>query len=88
MIAAAVLDLPILGDFIPSVALQIIAIFILLLIFILICINLSMIYTAYMKICMPDELTEKEDKKSRLGFVNKFKEYIYDQQKIAASPGF
>jgi hypothetical protein len=34
-----------------------------------------------MKICMPDELTEKEDKKSRLGFVNKFKEHEEEKRR-------
>ncbi len=42
--------------------------------------NLVTIYTAYSRICMPSELEHKE-KKSKLGFVNKFR--AYENEKAA-----
>ena len=42
--------------------------------------NLITIYTAYMRICMPNELTQSA-KKSKFGFVNKFKEYESERAK-------
>ncbi len=81
ILIAAIFDIPLLGDFIPDIALQVIAIFILLLLFILLCVNLSMIYSAYMKICMPEDRKEKEEKKSKLGFVNKFREHEEEKRR-------
>jgi hypothetical protein len=39
----------------------------------LIIINLSVIYTCYMKICMPGDEGVKEDKPSRFAFVNEYR---------------
>ncbi|MBR7116256.1 MAG: hypothetical protein IKC87_00920 [Clostridia bacterium] len=35
--------------------------------------NLTIIYTCYMRICMPEDLKEKEEKPSRFEFINEFR---------------
>ena len=38
--------------------------------------NLVAVYSAYMHICMPEDVTnDSREKPSRLGFVNKFREH-------------
>ena len=47
-----------------------------LLVFFVIILNLTCIFGCYSGICMPEELEEKDEpKKSRFGFVNKFREH-------------
>ncbi len=78
---SAVFDLP-LFSFLGGKALAIISVFLLLLIFITVGIILSIIYKAYMKICMPSDLRPKEAaKKSKFEFVNKFKAHEAEKQK-------
>ena len=77
---AAIFDLPLLS-FIPDKALAVIAVLLLLILFIVIAINLSIIYKAYMKICMPGDLTPSSPKKSRFEFVNKFREHEAEKRK-------
>jgi len=77
---AAVFDLPLLS-FMPDKALAIIAVLLLLILFIVTAINLSIIYKAYMKICMPGDLTPAPPKKSRFEFVNKFREHEEEKRK-------
>ncbi|MBR5140752.1 MAG: hypothetical protein IKV16_06830 [Clostridia bacterium] len=72
---ATVFDLPIL-DFIPRKPLAAMSITILLAMFIIIAVELSIIYKAYMRICMPSELGYNgEERKSKYQFVNKFREH-------------
>ena len=68
----AVLELPALSALGRAVA--IISIVVIIALLILIAINLVTIYRAYMQICMPDERV-REERKSRFGFVNRFREY-------------
>ena len=77
---AAIFDLPLL-NFMPAKALAIISVFLLLFIFFIVGIILSIIYKAYMKICMPSDLNQKADKKSKFDFVNKFREHEVEKQK-------
>ena len=42
--------------------------------------NLTCIYSAYMRICMPDE-REMEEKESRFGFVNSFRRHEEEKQR-------
>lgn len=78
---AAVFDLPIMS-FIGGKALAIISVFLLIFIFFVIGIILSIIYKAYMKICMPSDLTyTPNEKKSKFEFVNKFREHEAEKQK-------
>lgn len=76
----AIFDLP-LFSFMPPKALAIISILLLLAVFVIVAINLTVIYKAYMRICMPGECDCKEEKKSRFGFVNKFREHEAEKQK-------
>ena len=78
---AAIFDLPFMS-FIPGKGLAIISLIILLAVFIIIAIDLSIIYKAYLRICMPSDLNAKtEDKRSRFEFVNKFRDYEKGKQK-------
>lgn len=77
---AAIFDLPILS-FIPAKALAIISVVLLFSLFFIISVNLTIIYKAYMKICMPGEQLYSEDKTSRFGFVNKFREHQAQRQR-------
>ena len=70
---AAIFDLPFFG-FIPGKALAIISVLLLLALFIIIAIELSIIYKAYMRICMPGEENGRGAKPSRFGFVNRMRE--------------
>lgn len=49
----------------------------------LICVNLSAIFTCYQKICMPSEKKETayKEKKSRFGFVNRFRAHEEQRQR-------
>ncbi len=89
----AVLELPELAALGKAVVIASIIVIIALLI--LLAMNLVTIYRAYMQICMPDERAHKE-KKSRFGFINRFREYEegkareyaeYKMNKRAASDG-
>ncbi len=78
---AAIFDLPFL-TFIPAKVLAFIALFLLLFVFITVIIDLSIIYKAYLRICMPEDLvSQNTEKKSKFEFVNKFREYEKGKQK-------
>ena len=78
---AAIFDLPFLS-FIPAKVLAGIALFLLLFVFITVIIDLSIIYKAYLRICMPEDLvSQNTEKKSKFEFVNKFREYEKGKQK-------
>lgn len=78
---AAIFDLPLL-TFISPKALAVISLLILLFIFVTVIIDLSIIYKAYMRICMPSDLNSgTEEKRSKFEFVNKFREYEKGKQK-------
>ena len=49
--------------------------------FIIIIANLVTVYTAYMKICMPEDKNGGEVKKSKFGFINKFREHEEEKQR-------
>ena len=68
----AVLELPQLKSL--GRAVIIISVIVIISLLILIALNLITIYRAYMQICMPNEKVRTE-KKSRFGFVNRFREY-------------
>ena len=45
-------------------------------------VNLTVIYTSYMRICMPEEIDNEEvEKPSRFGFVNKHREHTKEKQR-------
>ncbi len=73
-LATIILDTPtLLSGVSPIVAALIFVIVMIATLFLIIC-NLITVYSAYMRICMPDEL-EPSSKKSRFEFVNKFRAY-------------
>lgn len=77
----ALFDLPIFS-FMPTKALAVISLLLLLAIFTVVAINLTVIYKAYMKICMPGEqYANAPEKQSKFGFVNKFREHEAERQK-------
>jgi len=63
-----------LASFLPNKFLAISYVFITLATLTLIVFNLTCIYSAYMKICMPED-EEMEEKKSKFGFVNAFRKH-------------
>ena len=80
--AETVLEFPILADIIPTAVLTITSTILILSEFILVIINLFAIYTAYMKICMPEDVdNDPKEKQSRFGFVNKFKAHEDEKRK-------
>lgn len=76
---SSILEIPGLGKIIDPKALAVISFIVLLGGFIITVVALTAIYSAYMNICMPDENCQ-EDKPSRFGFVNKFREYESKKQ--------
>lgn len=78
---AAILEVSAIGNLIPTTVLGIISIILLLLCFVLLIVNLISVYTAYMHICMPEDVdNDPSSKPSRFGFVNKFKEHEAKKQ--------
>lgn len=77
----AVFDLPLLDALIAPKALIIIALILLVCVFTLIAVNLVTIYTAYMRICMPEDLSDSPQKQSKFGFVNKFRAHEEERQR-------
>lgn len=76
---SALFEIPI--SFIPTNIMNIIGFILILLVFLLIIVNLATIYTAYMRICMPEDIENDAPKKSKIGFVNKFREHEAEKQK-------
>lgn len=74
------LEIPGLDSIIDTKALSVIALILLILSFAVTVVALTAIYSAYMYICMPNEVIKK-DKLSRFGFVNKFREYESRKQR-------
>lgn len=79
----AILEFPSIASIIPdAMALAIISTVALLFIFIVTIYNLTAIYSAYMRICMPEDVdNEVPVKPSRFGFVNKFREHEAEKQR-------
>ena len=64
-----------LGSFIDPYILAYASVILIFAELVLISLNLTAIYTCYMRICMPDEEAEESEKKSRFGFVNAMREH-------------
>ncbi len=62
-------------------AIRIISVIALLLAIVACFISLTAIYSAYMHICMPEDLEEKPEKPSKFGFVNKFREHEEEKRR-------
>lgn len=74
-----ILEIPQLDSILAPKALAVISFIVLLSGFIITIVALTAIYSAYMNICMPDEVYT-ENKPSRFGFVNKFRDYESKKQ--------
>lgn len=80
--AATVFEFPYVGDLIPPKALTYVATSLLFLMFILMIMNLITIYSAYMHICMPEDVdNDVQDKPSKFGFVNKFRDHEVEKNR-------
>lgn len=69
-----ILNTPSLFTWAPSVVIAVISVISIFAMMFLIIYNLISIWSCYMNICMPGQ-KEREEKKSKLGFVNKFREH-------------
>ena len=81
-----ILELPIL-HFLPDKTLYVMSAITVLVMLIIICMNLTVIYGAYMKICMPkDNITNEKTKikKSRFAFVNEYRKRKTEKDKEEA----
>ena len=70
---AIILEIPYLDRIMPTKAIAVIALLSLIFTFAATLYALTAIYSAYMRICMPEDLV-REERKSKLGAVNKFRE--------------
>lgn len=70
----AFLELPILSKVIDGYSLTVTSLILLCAFIVIVILNLTVIYGAYMRICMPSELTKKE-RKSKFKIVEGFKEH-------------
>jgi hypothetical protein len=78
----AILEVPMLESLVDIKVIAIIGTVMLLLSFILVIVNLITVYSAYMRICMPeDKDNDITDKPSRFDFVNKHREHTAQKQK-------
>lgn len=79
---ATLLEIPMLEALVDIKILMRISVFTLLMIIVAVALNLFTIYSAYAKICMPnDKNHDVQDKPSRFEFVNKFREHSAERQK-------
>ena len=74
LLLGAIFEMPFLSRFIESYTLTAVAFVLLCGFMIIVILNLTVIYGAYMNICMPSQLT-KTEKKSKFKLVEKFKEH-------------
>ncbi len=77
---AAILEIPGLDVMIDIKILAVMSVICLGAMFIITAVNLTIIYSAYMKICMPNE-KDLEMKPSKFGFVNKYREHTAERQR-------
>ena len=79
----AILEFPVITNIIPDgLPIAIVSTLSLLFVFIVTIYNLTAIYSAYMRICMPDDVDhDVKVKPSRFGFVNKFREHEAEKQR-------
>ena len=75
-----ILEVPV----IDSYALAVISVMTILATIVLLIINLSVIYSCYMRICMPSDLAPSKQKPSRFGFVNEYRARKEEREKEAA----
>ena len=73
------LEIPPLINLFPAEVISVIALFAILTMLAVICINLTAIYSCYMKICMPDEVNAPV-KDSRFAFVNEYRKRQTERQ--------
>lgn len=78
---SALLEIPYLEKIIPVQIIAAASVVTLVAILVLVVVNLVTVYSAYMKICMPDEVDNDIDKPSRFGFVNKYREHTAEKQR-------
>ncbi|MBQ8689274.1 MAG: hypothetical protein IJ515_02805 [Clostridia bacterium] len=77
-----VMQFPYIDSFIPTAALNIIAVILTFVIFIQLIVVLFSVYGAYRWICMPEDVNnEKPDTPSRFGFVNQFREHEEEKRR-------
>lgn len=77
-----IFEFPFIGNLIPEKPLMISATVLLFAIFIIMILNLVTIYSAYMHICMPEDIdNDSKEKKSKYGFVNKFKDHELEKNR-------
>ena len=69
-----IFEMPALALLLPEKALAIISLCLLLSVFTLVIANLVTVYTAYMRICMPGDEDNDEQKPSKFAFVNRYRE--------------
>ena len=77
---SSVLEIPALSLIISPQILVVLAFFTVIFNFILVCMNLVTVYTAYMKICMPEDV-DYDPAPSKFGFVNKFREHRMEKER-------
>ena len=73
-LGTVILDTPSLFSGVEPIIVAVIFVIVLIATLFLVIYNLITLYSAYMRICMPNELVPKE-KQSKFGFVNKFRAY-------------
>lgn len=79
-LVTSIFEIPALSLIISPKILVVLAFFTVIFNFILVCMNLITIYTAYMKICMPEEV-DCEPTQSKFAFVNKFREHRMQKER-------
>lgn len=78
----ALLEVPLFEGFLDVKIFSVMSAITLIGVFAVVCINLVTIYSAYMRICMPDDVdNDAVDKPSRFGFVNKYREHTAEKQR-------
>lgn len=81
-LVALMLEIPSIDSVFTVKVLGIASVLLLLVYFVVVIVNLISIYTAYMRICMPEDVdNEPKNKPSRFGFVNKFRAHEEEKQR-------
>ena len=79
---ATIFEFPFVGNLIPEKPLLISATILIFAVFIITLLNLVTIYSAYMHICMPEDVNnDSKEKKSKYTIVNKFREHELEKSR-------
>ncbi len=78
---SSILSVPVTSDFISPKFFATASVIVFFSVFFIVCLNLYVIFKAYARICMPEDLDYDEDAPSKFEFINRHREHTKQKQK-------